>query len=207
AGERILELLNDLHRRGATVVLVTHDPEVARHAQRAVRMVDGRAFELGPDRHNVRNQDPVLPPERLHWRDTLRLGFLSAGRRPLRTFLTTTGVAIGIAAMSLIVALAGGLGYALGGPGLAHTALDEVNVRAAATAASASLGPSTLGSLAAQPHVEAAWGDVAVTGTFTTGTSPASGQQYQLVSLAPRAYAADPGLVIGRLPSSDSGLE
>src|SRR5439155_1674482 len=177
----------------------------AERKERARRLLE--LVDLGSDRHNVRNQDPVLPPERLHWRDTLRLGFLSAGRRPLRTFLTTTGVAIGIAAMSLIVALAGGLGYALGGPGLAHTALDEVNVRAAATASSASLGPSTLGSLAAQPHVEAAWGDVAVTGTFTTGTAPASGQQYQLVSLAPRAYAADPGLVIGRLPSSDSGLE
>jgi len=58
-----------------------------------------------------------MPPTRLHWRDTLRLGVLSAGRRPLRTFLTTTGVAIGIAAMSLIVALSGGLGYALGAPG------------------------------------------------------------------------------------------
>src|SRR5207245_10416004 len=46
AGERVLDLLRDLNRRGATVVLVTHDPEVARHAQRAVRMVDARACEL-----------------------------------------------------------------------------------------------------------------------------------------------------------------
>src|SRR5215467_2070531 len=108
SGERVIELLKDLHRRGATIVLVTHDPEVARHAQRAIRMVDGRAFELGTGSRNVRPQDPLLPAERLHWRDTLRLGFRSAGRRPLRTFLTTTGVAIGIAAMSLIVALATG---------------------------------------------------------------------------------------------------
>src|SRR5207302_6102325 len=137
AGERILDLLKDLHRRGATIVLVTHDPEVARHAQRAVRMVDGRAFELGPERRNLRNQDPVLPPERLHWRDTLRLGFLSAGRRPLRTFLTTTGVAIGIAAMSLIVALSGGLAYALSAPGLSANRLDGVPGRPAARAGSA----------------------------------------------------------------------
>src|SRR5216683_240635 len=113
AGERVLNLLRDLNRRGATVVLVTHDPEVARHAQRAVRMVDGRAFELGVGLRNVRMQDPLLPAPRLQWRDTLRLGLLSAGRRPLRTFLTTTGVAIGIAAMSLIVALSGGLDFAL----------------------------------------------------------------------------------------------
>src|SRR5258706_11005406 len=99
AGERVLNLLRDLNRRCATVVLVTHDPEVARHAHRAVRMVDGRAFELGTGTRNVRMQDPLRPAPRLQWRDTLRLGLLSAGRRPLRTFLTTTGVAIGIAAM------------------------------------------------------------------------------------------------------------
>src|SRR5205823_14376830 len=96
-----------------------------------VRMIAGRAFELDSGGRNVRNQDPVMPPPRLHWRDTLRLGFLSAGRRPLRTFLTTTGVAIGIAAMSLIVALSGGLGYALSAPGLSANRLDEVTVRPA----------------------------------------------------------------------------
>ena len=208
AGERILDLLKDLHRRGATIVLVTHDPEVARHAQRAVRMVDGRAFELGPDKRNVRNQDPVLPPERLHWRDTLRLGFLSAGRRPLRTFLTTTGVAIGIAAMSLIVALAGGLGYALSGPGLAPTRLNVVSVRAAADAADPSLEAPTLAALASQAHVRAAWGDVGVTGAFSTGGAPALRATGQLTSLPPYAYSRDAvTLTSGRLPSSDGAHE
>src|SRR4029077_3929746 len=41
AGEVILKLLTDLNRRGATVVLVTHDHEVARRARRVVRMIDG----------------------------------------------------------------------------------------------------------------------------------------------------------------------
>ncbi len=45
AGEGVLNLLADLNRRGATVVLVTHDPEVARRAPRVVRMIDGRAIE------------------------------------------------------------------------------------------------------------------------------------------------------------------
>src|SRR5207302_1130206 len=61
AGVRILELLKDLNRRGATVVVVTHDPEVARHSNRAVRMIDGRAFELDSGGRNVRHQDPVMP--------------------------------------------------------------------------------------------------------------------------------------------------
>src|SRR5438067_7459490 len=152
AGERVLNLLRDLNRRGATVVLVTHDPEVARHAQRAVRMVDGRAFELGAGTRNVRMQDPLLPAARLHWRDTLRLGLLSAGRRPLRTFLTTTGVAIGIAAMSLIVALPGGLDYALAAPAFAHAKTDVIAVRPASDAADPSLEAPTLAALASPAH-------------------------------------------------------
>ncbi|HEV2141606.1 MAG TPA: ABC transporter ATP-binding protein, partial [Candidatus Dormibacteraeota bacterium] len=113
AGEVILGLLEDLNRRGATVVLVTHDPQVARRAHRVVRMIDGRAIELDPGEATVRIQDPVEPPTRLHWRDTLKVGLRGTGRRPLRTSLTTTGVAIGIAVMTLIVALAGGLQAAL----------------------------------------------------------------------------------------------
>src|SRR3984893_10914833 len=134
AGEVILELLADLNRRGATVVLVTHDPEVARRARRVVRMIDGRAIELEPGNPTVRKQEPVDPAPRLHWRDTLKVGLGSAGRRPLRTTLTTTGVAIGIAAMSLIVALAGGLQGALGAPALATSQVHQVEVYPAADA-------------------------------------------------------------------------
>jgi putative ABC transport system ATP-binding protein len=40
---RVMELLVQLHRReGMTLVLVTHDPSVARHASRIVKMKDGR---------------------------------------------------------------------------------------------------------------------------------------------------------------------
>src|ERR1700682_1633155 len=139
AGEGVLNLLEDLNRRGATVVLVTHDPEVARRARRVVRMVDGRAIELEGGSPTVRKQEPVDPAARLHWRDTLKVGLGSAGRRPLRTTLTTTGVAIGIAAMSLIVALAGGLQSALSAPALATSQGHQVAVYPAADAKTAAL--------------------------------------------------------------------
>ena len=43
AGQRILDLIEDIQRhRDLTVVLVTHDPAVARRAGRIVRMLDGR---------------------------------------------------------------------------------------------------------------------------------------------------------------------
>ena len=41
-GEALLAVLEELHARGQTVVLVTHDAGIASHAQRIVRMRDGR---------------------------------------------------------------------------------------------------------------------------------------------------------------------
>jgi ABC-type lipoprotein export system ATPase subunit len=44
AGRRVLELIEDLRRtRGLTVLLVTHEADVAARADRIVRMLDGRA--------------------------------------------------------------------------------------------------------------------------------------------------------------------
>ena len=47
-GEEILALIDDLHRNGNTVILVTHDEEVARAAPRIVRLLDGRVRSDGP---------------------------------------------------------------------------------------------------------------------------------------------------------------
>jgi len=207
AGERVLNLLRDLNRRGATVVLVTHDPEVARHAHRAVRMVDGRAFELGSGTRNVRMQDPLLPAPRLQWRDTLRLGLLSAGRRPLRTFLTTTGVAIGIAAMSLIVALSGGLDYALAAPAFAHARTDVIAVRPAPDSIFAAFDAQSLNTMASLPHVQAAWGQVSVNGSFASNVD-IGGAGDSLIALAPRAqWDGSVRLIAGSMPTSDTAQQ
>ena len=42
-GAALLGLLDELHANGQTIVLVTHDAAIASHAQRVVRMIDGRA--------------------------------------------------------------------------------------------------------------------------------------------------------------------
>ncbi len=42
-GETILRLLRRMHREeGATLILVTHDPEIANAAERIVKLRDGR---------------------------------------------------------------------------------------------------------------------------------------------------------------------
>src|SRR5207248_2869525 len=43
--EAVMELLRELHREGATIVMVTHDPRFARHAERTIHLFDGRVVE------------------------------------------------------------------------------------------------------------------------------------------------------------------
>jgi putative ABC transport system ATP-binding protein len=44
-GEQVMDLLRDLHRGGATIVMVTHDPRFTRYADRTVHLFDGRVVE------------------------------------------------------------------------------------------------------------------------------------------------------------------
>ncbi len=45
AGGEIIELLEELHREGRTIVVVTHDDGIAGRAQRVLRMLDGEIVE------------------------------------------------------------------------------------------------------------------------------------------------------------------
>jgi len=42
-----MDLLGELHKGGATICMVTHDPRYARHADRAIHLFDGRVVD-GP---------------------------------------------------------------------------------------------------------------------------------------------------------------
>jgi putative ABC transport system ATP-binding protein len=44
-GEAVMELLRELHRGGATICMVTHDPRYAQLAERTIRLFDGRIVE------------------------------------------------------------------------------------------------------------------------------------------------------------------
>ncbi len=44
-GEAVMTLMKDLHRGGATICMVTHDPRYANFAQRSIHMFDGKIVE------------------------------------------------------------------------------------------------------------------------------------------------------------------
>src|SRR5262249_710591 len=44
-GDTVMELLRELHAGGATICMVTHNPEYARHATRTINLFDGRVVD------------------------------------------------------------------------------------------------------------------------------------------------------------------
>ena len=62
--DEILALFEDLHRAGQTIIMVTHEPDVARHAKRVVRMKDGRVLSdlaSEKDQSTYAGPGPVAP--------------------------------------------------------------------------------------------------------------------------------------------------
>jgi putative ABC transport system ATP-binding protein len=45
SGEEVMKIFDELNAEGHTVILVTHEPDIAAHARRTIRVVDGRIVE------------------------------------------------------------------------------------------------------------------------------------------------------------------
>jgi len=48
----IMEILHHLHKHGATIVMVTHEPDIAEHAGRVVCVKDGKILSDGHEGNN-----------------------------------------------------------------------------------------------------------------------------------------------------------
>lgn len=59
SGEEIMALLHTLHAQGVTILMVTHEPDIARHAQRVVCLRDGVVLADGVDGARACDKTPV----------------------------------------------------------------------------------------------------------------------------------------------------
>jgi macrolide transport system ATP-binding/permease protein len=123
--EEVLQLFRQLNQEeGVTVILVTHDEEVARFADRIIRISDGRlAAEelLGPEAEAAEPPSPAASREagqrpgwawlRLQWMVWTALNGLR--RNVLRAALTTLGIIIGVAAVIAMMEIGRGSSTAI----------------------------------------------------------------------------------------------
>jgi macrolide transport system ATP-binding/permease protein len=115
----ILQLLQDLHRSGLTVIMVTHDPEVAAAAERIITMKDGQVLsDTGGRGESAERHPGKVESERngaaLHRKPVREaVALLAQASRSLsankvRTALSMLGVLIGVAAVISVMALGAG---------------------------------------------------------------------------------------------------
>ena len=118
-GQEVLRILEELNAAGHTIILVTHDMNVARHAQRIIEISDGEIVSdrRNPDapRREAEREAPAAMPRRPGWQayldrcgEALRMALLAMNAHRLRTSLTMLGIIIGIAAVVSVVALGEG---------------------------------------------------------------------------------------------------
>ena len=104
----ILDLFSQLNREGLTLVVVTHDEDVARRASRRVHMIDGRLTELSDAQVEKRvaaataldlSEVPAISRSGITLRDLLGEALAGMLARPGRMMLTVLGVVVGLAAL------------------------------------------------------------------------------------------------------------
>ena len=113
SGETVLEILQDLHREGHTIIMVTHDPNIAATASRVIEIKDGRIIKderQQPYQHQQKLTKGEYRAPRF-WDqlvESFKMATSAIMAHKLRALLTMLGIVIGIASVISVVALGRG---------------------------------------------------------------------------------------------------
>lgn len=113
SGQDVLALLKHLHSEGRTIILITHDLDIARHAERIVRLRDGQVESDSGPAPRSSAPPPPRPPSgqpslRAELGESLSMAFTALRANVFRTVLTLLGVIIGVAAVVAMMAIGDG---------------------------------------------------------------------------------------------------
>jgi macrolide transport system ATP-binding/permease protein len=119
SGVEVMALLENLARKGHTVIIITHDKEVADHADRVIEFFDGSIkSDTGPakgaiDAANNDKLHDLFMSRRVGsvlggLGEAIRMALISLRTNLLRTFLTLLGIVFGVASVVTMLAIGEG---------------------------------------------------------------------------------------------------
>jgi energy-coupling factor transporter ATP-binding protein EcfA2 len=108
-GRDVLRLLQELHREGNTIVLITHDNSIASTAPRIIRLSDGKVVFDGPAYEGSLDSSGRGGCGTVNFFQAFRLAVQSILSSKVRAFLTMLGIIIGVGAVTLIVGMGNGM--------------------------------------------------------------------------------------------------
>src|ERR1700674_4362532 len=114
-GKEVMAILEKLHAQGHTIIVVTHDSEIAAYAHRIVRIADGR-ITSDERQHKAESGNPVqtVEPEKdasagvAVLGESLKMAVRSLLHNRMRTMLTMLGIIIGVASVVALRAIGNG---------------------------------------------------------------------------------------------------
>ncbi|MEZ6925111.1 MULTISPECIES: MacB family efflux pump subunit [unclassified Aeromonas] len=188
SGKEVMAILKELHAQGHTIILVTHDMEVASHADRIITLKDGRVQEDSGRKPAAVPVTPTAAPavkegaghDWDRYREAARMALHAMLAHRMRTFLTMLGIIIGIAAVVSVVAL---------GQGARAKVIDQINAMGTNTidifpgkdwgdekaASIQTLNKRDLDALLGQPYLEGASPQIAAPGQLRYRNKTSSG--------------------------------
>ncbi|MEO9962936.1 MAG: MacB family efflux pump subunit [Nisaea sp.] len=118
SSEEVLRILHELHEDGRTVIIVTHDPDVAAQAERIIEISDGEiisdtqtrpAKQPEPAGHASGNRTAsAWTAAADRFSEAFQMALIAMRAHKLRTSLTMLGIVIGIASVVCVLALGEG---------------------------------------------------------------------------------------------------
>jgi macrolide transport system ATP-binding/permease protein len=113
-GKEVMAILEKLHGQGHTIILVTHDSDIAAYAHRIIRITDGRITSDEQQKGELGNQTQPgemgkdAKPGVAVLGESLKMALRSLMRNRLRTALTMLGIIIGVASVVALMAIGNG---------------------------------------------------------------------------------------------------
>lgn len=122
SGETVMEIITNLHKEGHTIILVTHDKNIAEYANRVIEIKDGEIYKdsrknklisspnikINTEGTEEKNLKSSINIHKTQMKESLKMSVNAIVTHKMRSLLTMLGIIIGIASIICVVALGNG---------------------------------------------------------------------------------------------------